>query len=164
MGTLRVVVLIAATVDMGLMAGVFVIYANAIMPGLRRVDDATFVRVFAALDRAILNPLFLAGGFLGALALAGLSAGLHLTADTRPVLPWLVAAFVLYLGAVVVTIAVNVPLNDGLKAAGPDADPEAVRAAFDETRWSRWNLARAVLTSAAFALLTWALVEYGRTA
>ena len=39
-------VLIAATLTTGLMAGVFGIYSNAIMPGLRRTDDRTFVAAF----------------------------------------------------------------------------------------------------------------------
>ena len=49
-------VLIAATLTMGLMAGVFGIYSNAIMPGLRRTDDRTFVAAFQSIDRAIINP------------------------------------------------------------------------------------------------------------
>ena len=36
---LREVVLIAATMTMGLMAGVFGIYGNAIMPGLRQTTQ-----------------------------------------------------------------------------------------------------------------------------
>ena len=42
---LREAVLLAATMTMGLMAGVFGIYSNAIMPGLRRTDNRTFVAV-----------------------------------------------------------------------------------------------------------------------
>ena len=67
---LREVVLIAATMTMGLMAGGFGIYGNAIMPGLRRTDDRTFVTAFQALDRAILNPLFLLT-FMAALVFTG---------------------------------------------------------------------------------------------
>lgn len=73
-------------------------------------------------------------------------------------LPWAVAALVLYLATFVVTIGVHVPLNDGLKAAGdPDriADLAAVRERFDEARWVRWNLARAVASTAAFGCLAW---------
>jgi uncharacterized membrane protein len=164
MDVLRAVALVAATVTVGLMAGVFWIYANAIMPGLGRTDDRTFVGAFQSIDRAIINPLFLAT-FLGALVLTGLAAALHLGADGRSVLPWAGAAFVLYLAVVVVTMRINVPLNDALKAAGdPDriADLAAVRERFDEARWVRWNLARAVASTAAFACLAWALVLYGR--
>jgi uncharacterized membrane protein len=43
MDVLQGVTLLAATIATGLMAGVFAIYSNAIMPGLRRTDDRTFV-------------------------------------------------------------------------------------------------------------------------
>jgi uncharacterized membrane protein len=164
MDVLRGVALVAATVTVGLMTGVFFIYGNAIMPGLRRTDDRTFVGAFQATDRAIINPLFL-GIFLGALVLTGLAAALHLGEDGRSVLPWAVAAFVLYLAVVVVTMGINVPLNDALKAAGdPDriADLAAVRERFNEARWVRWNLARTVASTVAFGCLAWALVLYGR--
>jgi uncharacterized membrane protein len=57
-----------------------------------------------------------------------------------------------------------VPLNDQLMAAGePDriADFAAVRERF-EASWVRWNVARAATNTAAFGLLAWALVLYGR--
>jgi uncharacterized membrane protein len=163
MDVLQAVVLMAATITMGLMAGVFGIYANAIMPGLGRTDDRTFVGAFQAIDRAIINPMFLAT-FFGALVLTALATALHLGDDVRSVLPWLVAALLLYLAVVGVTMRVNVPLNDGIKAAGdPDriADLGAVRERFDEATWIRWNMFRAVACTAAFACLAWALVEYG---
>jgi uncharacterized membrane protein len=159
---LRGLSLLAATLLTGAMTGVFGIYANAIMPGLRTTDDRTFVGAFQAMDRAIINPLFMLA-FLGALVLAGVAAGLN--AGERSVLWWVAAAFVLYLVVVVITLAVNVPLNDALKAAGdPDriADLGAVRDQFNEARWVAWNIVRAVLSAAAFACLAWALVKYGR--
>jgi uncharacterized membrane protein len=66
---------------------------------------------------------------------------------------------------VVVTVAINVPLNDAIKAAGdPDRihDLAAVRERFDESRWAAWNLVRVFTATGAFACLTWALVLYGR--
>ncbi len=152
--------LIVATMAIGLMAGVFGLYANTIMPGLGRTDDRTFVGAFQSIDEAIINPLFLAT-FFGGLALTGLAAALHLGND---VLPWIVAALVLYLVVFVSTLRVNVPLNDGIKAAGePDriVDLAAVRERFNEARWIRWNLARTLLTTAAFGCLTWALFLNG---
>ena len=76
----REVALIAATLTTGLMAGVFGLYSNAIMPGLRRTDDRTFVAAFQSIDRAIINPAFMAT-FLGALVLTALTALLHLTGE-----------------------------------------------------------------------------------
>jgi len=57
-------------------------------------------------------------------------------------------------------VAVNVPLNDAIKAAGePDRIPDlaAVRAAFHESRWATWNLVRTVTTVVAFGILVGAL-------
>jgi uncharacterized membrane protein len=160
---LRGAVLVAATVTMGLVAGVFGLYAHTIMPGLRRTDDRTFVGAFQSIDRAIINPWFMAS-FFGALVLTGLAAALHLGVDERSVLPWTAAAFVLYLAVVVITLAVNVPLNDAIKAAGqPDriGDLGGVRQRFSEARWAGWNLVRTVTSTAAFVCLAWALVVYG---
>lgn len=67
------------------------LYAHTIMPGPGRTDDRTFVGAFQAIDRAIINPWFLPA-FFGAL----LAALLQLR-DGRAVLPWIVAAFILYL-------------------------------------------------------------------
>ncbi len=164
METMRAAVLIIATLAVGLFAGVFALYANAIMPGLRRTDDRTFVGAFQSIDTAIINPLFLMT-FLGGLGFTGIAAALHLGEDVRSVFPWIVVALVLYLAVVVITLRVNVPLNDGIKAAGaPDriADLARVREQFDEASWARWNLIRALATTAAFACLAWALVLLGR--
>jgi uncharacterized membrane protein len=160
----RAAALIVATMTMGLMAGVFGLYAHAIMPGLGETDDRTFVGAFQEIDRAVINPWFIPT-FVGALVFAGLAGLLHLSKDERSALPWIVAAFVLYLAVFVITIRVNVPLNDDIKAAGdPDriADLAGVRDRFDETKWVRWNIVRAVATTAAFGCLTWALVLHGR--
>lgn len=162
---LREVVLIAATMTMGLMAGVFGIYGNAIMPGLCRTDDRTFVAAFQSIDRAIINPAFMAT-FFGALALPALAALLHLTGEGRLLLPWIAAALGLYLFVFVITIGVNVPRNNEIKAAGDIdqmADPHGVRERFDEVRWVRWNHVRTFASTVAFGLLAWVLVESGQT-
>jgi uncharacterized membrane protein len=156
--------LLAATITTGLMAGVFALYAHAIMPGLRKTDDRTFVAAFQEIDKAVVKPWFMPF-FIGALVFTGLAGALHRREEGRSVLVWVVAAFVLYLAVVVITAAVNVPLNDDIKAAGdPDriADLAAVRNAFHETRWVAWNIVRAIATTVAFGCLTWALVLHGR--
>lgn len=158
--TVGAAVLVAATVTVGLMAGVFGLYANTIMPGLGSTDDRTFVAAFRAIDEAIVNPWFLGFGFIGALASTALAAVLHLRSGQRAVLSLTMIALVLYLLAFVLTIGVHVPLNNGLKAAGDPmqiADVAAVREAFDEATWVRWNVVRAVSTTAACVCLAAAL-------
>jgi uncharacterized membrane protein len=161
MDALRVTALLAATMTTGLMAGVYGLYQHTVMPGLDRTDDRTFVGAFQSMDRAIINPWFLTG-FLGALLCTAAAAALN--ADRR-LLPWLLVALALNIVVFAVTVAVHVPLNDALKAAGDPggiADPAAVRARFDAARWTAWNLVRAVGSTAAFGCLCWALVARGQ--
>jgi uncharacterized membrane protein len=160
----QLVTLLLATVTMGLTAGVFGDWAFTIMPGLGTTDDRTFVGASQALDRAIYNTPFMLA-FMGALVLSGIAAVLHLRGGDRPVLPWVVVAFGFYLAAIVITMAVHIPLNDGLVAAGdPDrvADLAAVRDAYQEARWSAWHIVRTIATTVAFGCLAWALVLHGR--
>jgi len=81
---------------------------------------------------------------------------------------WALAAAGLYAEAFAVTMALNVPLNEQLAAAGPpdripDLIPDlaAVRVAF-EGPWVRWNLLRTVLTTVALAALVVALTRRSR--
>lgn len=161
MDLLRAVSLLGATLTMGLVAGVFALYAHTIMPGLKKTDDRTFVAAFQSIDRAIINPWFMITAFVGALVFTVAAVLANLGRDP---LPWAAAALGLYLLTVVITAAVNVPLNDAIKAAGdPDrVDVAAVREQFNEARWAAWNLVRVVASTGAFACLAWALVVYGR--
>jgi len=161
---LTLAALVAATVTSGLLAGVYLLYAHTVMPGLRRLDDEGFVAAFQALDRAIVNPWFMALGFLGAPVLTAVAL-----ARTRgePAAAWVAVALVLIVLAMAITARVHLPRNDALKAAGdPRALPAAglaeARATFDEGRWVRWNLVRAGTSVTATGCLAWALVLSGR--
>ena len=160
--TLRAITLIGATLTMGLFVGTVVLYAHTIMPGLHTTDDRTFVGAFQHIDRAIINPWFMITTFLGPLIFTAAAA---ITNRGTPAMRWIIAALVLYLLAVVITVAVNVPLNDAIKAAGDPShiDVALVRQRFHESRWVAWNLVRVATTIPAFGLLTWSLVLFGRS-
>ncbi|WP_028067598.1 anthrone oxygenase family protein [Solirubrobacter soli] len=159
MNTIRTLSLMAAALTMGLATGAFALYAHAIMPGLKKTDDRTFVTAFQSIDRAIINPWFMLTAFLGALAFTVAALALNVGRDA---LPWVALALGLYVVAVIITFAVNVPLNDAIKAAG-DADPSATRAAFHETRWAAFNVVRTLLSAGASVSLLWALVVHGQS-
>ncbi|MFI0406790.1 DUF1772 domain-containing protein [Actinomadura sp. 3N508] len=162
---MRTVILIIATIMTGLTAGVFTDWSSTIMPGLGDTDDRTFVTAFRALNSAIENPLFIGVEFLGALLFIGLSLVLHLRAEHRRTLVWIGAALAFYVVAHAVTYAVHLPLNDKIMEAGPlttASDYAAARAELDESKWTAWNIVRALATTIAFACLTWALTVQRR--
>jgi uncharacterized membrane protein len=163
MSSLRTLALLAATLTTGLSAGLFTTWAYSVMPGLARTDDRTFVVAVQRLNEAILNGWF-ALCFGGALVFGVAALLLHLNAASRSALPWIVGGLALYVAVLVVTGAANVPLNNALARAGDPAripDVGAVREAF-EAQWVRWNIARAVLSTASFGSLSWALLLWGR--
>jgi len=154
--------MLVTTLFAGLMAGLFTAFAYSVMPGLGRSSDRTFVEAMQGINKAIVNPLFMLL-FMGSIPLIGLAVFLAWRGQTRSALPWLGAALILYIVAFVVTSGVNVPLNDTLAGAG---DPGrirhlgAVRGDF-EGRWVTWNVVRALLHTASFGCLLWALVLHG---
>ena len=155
MDTLRATALIAATLATGLVAGLYYSYACSVMPALKGADDRTFVDTMRRINVAIVNGWFLLA-FLGAAVLGVLAAVLHFG---RAGFGWVVAGAVLYLATIVMTGAVNIPLNNALDAAGdPAAVPDlaSVREAFEAT-WVRWNTTRAVTSTAGFLCLVLAL-------
>jgi uncharacterized membrane protein len=157
MEQLRSVVLAIATLLVGLSAGVFFAYSTSVMLALKRVDDRTFVDVMQKINIAILNGWFLTA-YVGAMLAAVAAVVLHLGGAHRAMLPWLIAATVLYAVVFIVTAAINVPLNNQLDAAGL-TDPAAARAAFEAT-WNRWNTVRTVASASALLTLAIALLRH----
>lgn len=152
------VVLVAATVVTGLLAGFFYAFAHTAMPGLARRDDATYVGAFQGIDRAVYNPWFMST-FMGTPLLVVTALVLHLDEDTAT-LVLLVAALLLAVGTVVVTAAVHLPLNREIQEVDAEGDASAARARFEE-RWVRWNVARTATSVGAFVLVAVALARAG---
>lgn len=137
-----------AAVGSGLVAGLFLAFSIAVMPALRRLEGPAGIAAMQSINKAILNPVF--GSLFGASTVlaALLAVATPVARVGAPV--WQVAGGVLHVvGAFVVTVAVNVPLNNELAALDPaSADRNRVWARF-LTSWTAWNHARSVLTTAA---------------
>jgi uncharacterized membrane protein len=146
-------VLGAATVAMGLIAGVYYIFACCVMPALARSDDRVYVDVMNDIDDVIQNPVFFLS-FMGALLLTAVSAW---QLRGQPCRWWVWTALAAYTAGFLTTMAFNIPLNDGLSRA---SDPAAAREHFEHA-WVAWNAVRAVLSTAALACLARSLVLYG---
>ncbi len=121
----------------GLLAGIYLAFVVAVMPALHGLPDDTFRHVMNRINVVIVGPAFLTL-FLGAPVLA-----VTLAAVRRD--PHTIAAAVAAVSAVVVTLAVNVPLNGAL-AHGATRDRY-------ETPWVRWHYVRTGAATVAFGLL-----------
>ncbi|MER6284338.1 DUF1772 domain-containing protein [Streptomyces sviceus] len=138
-------VLGAATVATGLIAGAFYVFACAVMPALARSDDRVYVEVMRDINEVIQNPVFFLG-FLGAPLLTAVAAW---QARGRGYRRWVWAALAASALAFLVTVVLNVPLNDALAR---DGDPGALREEFEDP-WVAWNVVRAVLLTVTLGLL-----------
>lgn len=147
-------VLVAAVITNGLLAGLFFVFSCAISPGFRRIDDRTYVQAFRAINTAILN-----GWFLSVFVTAPLSAiasiMLHAwqVGGSAPLL-LLLAGAVCSMLTFGITATRSVPLNRGLERSPTDTEQQrsTARQRF-EARWTRWNLVRTVTSIGALACL-----------
>ena len=163
----RTLTLALATLVTGLVAGVFYAYAISVNLGLAAQPDASYVATMQAINARIQNPLFFAS-FFGAVLflLATLAAHIPRPRSGRF---WLVAlACALYIvGCFLLTVFVNVPLNEELARVAADASPDELsgaRAAYEDP-WNFWNGVRTVFSSMAFlALIGACLLREDRSA
>jgi len=150
--------LIATVLTMGLAAGFFSTYQWSVVRGLARVDDATYIRAFQAINDTVRTPWF-AVVFFGAALFATATTALGLIARVRPLASWLgAAATAVYVaGVLVITFVGNMPRNDDLALVTDPAEFAGAREAF-ESGWNDLNLVRATTATAAFAVALAALV------
>ena len=157
------IVLGAAVIAMGLVAGLYFFSAIAVMPALTAADDRTLVDAMQQMIDKIENPAFFLV-FFGAPALATAALVQARRSGQAKIAGWIVAGLALYTLMLVVTFAVHIPLNEDLKDAGDPARIENLAAVRDDfvTPWVAWEIVRTLATTAALGALTWALVLHGR--
>ena len=118
---IRVLSLAGATLTTGLVAGVFYAYAVSVTLGLAAQPDASYVATMQAINEKIQNPLFFLS-FFGAVLFLLAALAVHLP-KPRSSRFWLIAlASALYVGGgFLLTVVVNVPLNEELARVVGDA-------------------------------------------
>ncbi|MFI6097529.1 DUF1772 domain-containing protein [Lentzea sp. NPDC051213] len=132
MGT---VTLIAAAAS-GLMAGLFFAFSVAVMPGLADLPAEQARAAMRRINVRIQNPVFLLV-FLGNVVPCGIE-----------VFQGRIVGGLLYIvGCVVLTMAVNVPMNNRLERTDDAYWPEYLR------KWTLWNHVRAIACLASMVIL-----------
>lgn len=143
----------AAALGCGLMAGLFFAFSNSVMGALARLQPAEGIAAMQAINRVILNPLFLTI-FLATPAACALALVASLWRWSDPGAAWLLAGAALYIaGAFLVTILANVPMNDALDAVEPASAEGAALWTRYLAGWTAWNHVRTLASVAALALL-----------
>lgn len=162
--SLRSFLILASTLALGLIAGFFYTYEVSVMRGFARLSDADFISAMQSVNATIRNWAF-APSFFGAAALALLTALLHIREWRQPKGGLILGAALIYtFGALVLTMRINVPMNEWLAAQGPASlmpDPGAIRAVYEQD-WVFWNLVRTIMSGLAFAMMALALWLDGR--
>jgi uncharacterized membrane protein len=150
--TVLPVLIVLGIVGSGLIAGVFFAFSTSVMPGLARLPTPAGALAMQQANRTILNPLFLAVFVGTALICLLLAIAAMVTGHGSAV--WLVGGALLYIvGAFVVTMVVNVPMNNRLDTSDPDSAEGAEIWAGYLSRWTAWNHFRTVASTLATACL-----------
>lgn len=146
----------------GLSAGLFFAWTFSVIPGLIRVDDATYLRAMQSINRYIQNPWFFIA-FMGPVILIPLTAFLTYRDGQAGTSAWMAGAAVIYLvGVFGVTMLSNVPMNNQLDqvelAESTSSALQEVRADYEKP-WNRSNSIRTFASVLAFALLAFAFIS-----
>lgn len=136
-----------AAVSTTLVAGLTLTFATVIMPGLKQLGDAAFIRTFQVIDGIIQNgqPVFgvvWVGSILSTFAIAGLG---FFHVDGWPKWVLVAVAVVYFAGVQLPTFTINVPRNNRLQAVqveSTDAARLAEERTYFEATWNRWNVIR----------------------
>jgi uncharacterized membrane protein len=141
----------------GLAAGVFFAFSTFVMPALARLQPPQGIAAMQSLNITAINPLFMIALFGTALACLLLAVSVLFKWQQSGAVFLLVGALLYLVGAIGVTIAFNVPLNDALAIAKPDSAEGVTLWAKYLTNWTFWNHVRTIAALAAAALLTYAI-------
>jgi len=151
MSTGMTVATLVVAAGCALVSGVFFAFSSFVMPGLARMPDAQGIRAMQEINRTAVMPAFMALFMGTALACLALAVAAVVGGDSTALVVGGCALYVF--GSLVLTIAVNVPMNNTVDALDPEApgSSEAWRGYLRD--WTRWNSVRCVASLAAAGLL-----------
>jgi uncharacterized membrane protein len=165
MGTQQLILIATATAT-ALIAGLFYAYSCSVNIALSKLSDEGYVAVMQSINREIQNPLFFTS-FMGTLFLLPLSTWMQYRVGVSPTFFLLLAATAIYIiGAFIVTMAGNVPLNEALDKFNfqAAASEEITRQRIQfENVWNRWHTIRTVCSFVSLVLVLIAL-SFGQDA
>ncbi|MDE0805398.1 MAG: DUF1772 domain-containing protein [Acidimicrobiales bacterium] len=157
-------VALVAVVFTGAIFGFFYAWVCSTMWGLDDADPRVAIEAMQAMNASVRNAVFFPAFFLTPLVLAAAAALLHRSGRSVAA-RWFGAAAVVYtLGGLVLTMAVNVPMNEDLAEVVVPSSESAADVIWGDYsgRWQLWNAIRAGLSGVALALAANGLRMAGR--
>ncbi|MFD9484062.1 DUF1772 domain-containing protein [Streptomyces sp. NPDC059991] len=153
----------AAALTTGLMAGLFFAFDVSVMPGLAKADDRTYATAMQNFNSVIDNSGPFALIFVGAPAVTAWATVRAFRKGRREMGWWLLAAALSYVAALLLTMGINIPLNNKLADLGhpgPTTDYSVIQD-FKGT-WETANIFRTLLCLTALGGIVRALLLHGR--
>jgi uncharacterized membrane protein len=148
---------LSAILATGAVAGFFYAYSCSVMVGLDNSPPDAAIQAMQGINREVRNPVF-AMSFFGAAALLPLAALCCLLSGNLPAATFFGAAALAYIvGGFVLTMAINVPMNEAFALIDHAAlaDPVETWQRYS-TQWTFWNHIRT-----GFSLLALGLAVLG---
>ena len=150
------VLTLLALLGAGLVAGVFLAFSTFIMRALAMMPPAQGMLAMQNINVTVITPIFMAVLFGTALIAAYLGFVAFRAGPGGSGSMVMVASACYIFGVIGVTMAFNVPLNDGLAAAQPTASGSEIQWATYVSSWTWWNHVRcafSLFSAVAFALV-----------
>jgi uncharacterized membrane protein len=145
------------SVACGVVGGVFFAFSSFVIRALGAVAAPSGIRAMQSINVAAVTPLFMTALFGTGLACLGMAAYAVVVGMAAATLPIVAGATAYILGAIVVTIVCNVPLNNSLAVLDPDAGDAVWIWARYRRQWLAWNHVRALASILAAAWFAYAL-------
>jgi uncharacterized membrane protein len=152
------VLVFAAAIGCGLIAGIFFAFSSFVMAALGRLPSDDGIAAMNAINVTVINPTFFVA-FFGTAALcvaASASMALRWTAASGTLV--LLASVIYLVGVIGVTVLRNVPLNNALAAVQPGTPEAAALWTRYLSEWTMWNTVRTVAPILSAILFTVALL------
>lgn len=152
----KTIVLAFAILLIGIMAGIFFTWSNAVKPGIGKLSDIEYLRALQAMNRVILNKAFIVI-FLGAVIAVTVVPIAHFKLFPDNIF-WLfiITLATYWIGVFGVTVLGNVPLNELLDEINLESitleEIKALRTSI-EVKWNNLNLIRSISSGITFVLL-----------
>lgn len=152
------VLVFAAAIGCGLVAGIFFAFSSFVMAALGRLPSDHGIAAMNAINVTVINPTFFLAFFGTAALCVAASAGVALRWTATGGMFVLLASVIYLVGVIGVTMLRNVPLNNALAAVPPGTPEAAALWTRYLGEWTMWNTVRTVAPVLSAVLFTVALL------